>query len=350
VGNNVYSIGTYGSWGWQDGGREEMWAHSDAWATWFEARGFETPTDFFLYLIDESDDYPQIEQWAQWLNDNPGPGQRLMSMATIDAADAAEHAPSLDIAVFGSDFGPTGQYQAAADTFTSAPDKRFYVYNGTRPASGSFATEDDGVSLRSVPWVQFKKGVDRWFYWDSTYYVNYQCYGYDDPESQTNLLQRAQTFGCYEEDDDSLGEAGWNYFNGDGVLFYPGTDTKHPAESYGLLGPIASLRLKHWRRGIQDVDYLTLASAVDPARTAEIVATMVPQVLWEYGVEDLEDPTWVLTDISWSTDPDDWEAARAELASIIEAGGGGQSRRIHLPALVKAAVPPADRLPLSKAP
>ena len=41
-------------------------------------------------------------------------------------------------------------------------------------------------------------------------------------------------------------------------------------------------------------------------------------MLWEYGVEDPGDPTWVLTDISWSTDPDDWEAARAELADIIE--------------------------------
>jgi hypothetical protein len=35
-------------------------------------------------------------------------------------------------------------------------------------------------------------------------------------------------------------------------------------------------------------------------------------------VEDPNDPTWLLTDISWPTDPDDWEAARAELADIIE--------------------------------
>jgi len=114
------------------------------------------------------------------------------------------------------------------------------------------------------------------------------------------------------------GQAGWNYFNGDGVLFYPGTDTRFPAESYGLSGPFASLRLKMWRRGIQDVDYLTLAAAINPTRTAQIVNEMVPLVLWEYGVDDPDDPTWVRTDISWSTNPDDWEAARAELADIIE--------------------------------
>lgn len=117
-----------------------------------------------------------------------------------------------------------------------------------------------------------------------------------------------------------MGETGWNYSNGDGVLFYPGTDLVFPEESYSLNGPFASLRLKHWRRGIQDVDYLTLAAAIDPERVNQIVQAMVPKVLWEYGVTEPQDPTWVKTDISWSIDPDDWEARRAELATIIESG------------------------------
>ena len=115
-----------------------------------------------------------------------------------------------------------------------------------------------------------------------------------------------------------LGETGWNYLNGDGVLFYPGTDTRYPEDNYGVQGPFASLRLKHWRRGIQDVDYLAMATAIDPARTSQIINSVIPRVLWEVGVTDPEDPTWVLTDISWSTDPDVWEKARVELANIIE--------------------------------
>jgi hypothetical protein len=317
VGNNVFSIGTYGSWSWQDGSRKDMWTNTDAWVNWFEAQDLATPTDSFLYLIDESDDYPQIEKWARWMDENPGAGRRLMSMATIDLPAAEEETPSLDIPTSGSQFGLAGAWQSAADRYASNPDKLFYMYNGTRPATGSFATEDDGVALRMIGWVQFKMKVDRWFYWQSNYYVNYQCYGYDDPKAQTNVFQQAQTFGCYEEDD-LLGQEGWNYFNGDGVLFYPGTDTRYPGESYGVMGPLASLRLKHWRRGIQDVDYLALAEEIDPERTAEIVQAMIPRVLWEYGVTDPEDPTYVLTDISWSTDPDVWEAARAELADLIE--------------------------------
>jgi hypothetical protein len=320
VGNSVYSIGTYGSWSWQGGTETDMWVNTDAWVNWFDAQAFSTPTDYFLYLIDESDDYPQIEQWAQWMDNNPGPGQRLMSMATISLPEAMTNVPSLDIPTSMSGIGVTSEWENALDALRADPSKRFFMYNGTRPFSGSFATEDDGVALRELAWGHFKKGVDRWFYWESTYYINFQCYGYEDPASLTNVFQRAQTYGCYEEDDPELGEAGWNYFNGDGVLFYPGTDTRYPEESYGASGPFASLRLKLWRRGIQDVDYLTLAAAINPTRTSEIVNEMVPKALWEYGVSDPGDPNWVLTDISWSTDPDVWEAARAELADIIEGG------------------------------
>jgi len=325
VGNNVYSIGTYGSWSWQGGTQADMWANTDAWVNWFDTQAFTTPTDYFLYLIDESDDYPQIEEWAQWINNNPGPGQRLMSLATIDLPTAAANTPSLDIPASWATFGITSIWQSAADSYEANPDKRFYLYNSNRPATGSFATEDDGVALRVLPWAQYKKNIDRWFYWESTYYDNYQ-----GNTGQTNVFQQAQTYGDFDEIDSVLGETGWNYLNGDGVLLYPGTDTRYPADSYGVQGPFASLRLKHWRRGVQDVDYLILAAVISPTRTAEIVNTMVPKVLWEVGVSDPNDPTWVLADISWSTDPDVWEAARAELAGIIES-----TSRIYLPIILK---------------
>ncbi|MBW2112635.1 MAG: DUF4091 domain-containing protein, partial [Deltaproteobacteria bacterium] len=305
---------------WQDGTEEDMWANTTAWVNWFDQKTFATPTDYFLYLIDESGDYPQTEQWARWMDSNPGPGRRMMSLATIPLPHAMDHVPHLDIPTSGSGIGITSQWETALENLRKDASKRFFMYNGSRPGSGSFATEDEGIALRELAWGHYKKGVDRWFYWESTYYVNFQCYGYSDPRAQTNLFRQAQVFGCYGRDDQSLGQAGWNYTNGDGVLFYPGTDTRYPEDSYGISGPIASLRLKHWRRGIQDVDYLTLAAAVNPARTAEIVSRMVPKVLWEYGVADPGDPTWVLTDISWSTDPDTWEWARAELAAIIERG------------------------------
>ncbi len=317
IGNNVYAIGTYGSWPWMGLGQPAMWSNSDTWVNWFDAHPLETPTDYFLYLIDESDDFNQQEQWASWLDNNLGPGVRLMSLATIAAPSAAAHVPSLDIPASSMLVGDPEAWAPAVREYLDDPGKRFYYYNGGRPGSGTYAIEDDGVGLRASAWAQFKMSIDRWFYWESTYYNNFQCYG-NTEEAYTNVFQRAQTFGCYEEDDPELGQTGWNYTNGDGVLFYPGVDALFPEESYGVMGPLASLRLKLIRRGLQDADYLALAAAIDPVRTAEIVGAMIPQVLWEYGVDDPDDPTWVYTDISWPTDPDLWEAARAELADIIE--------------------------------
>jgi hypothetical protein len=321
TGNGVYSIGTYGSWSWQDGTEQDMWTNADAWVNWFDAHPFATPTDYFLYLIDESDDYPQTEKWAEWLDADPGPGHRLKSMATIGLPDAVAHTPSLDVVASAGEIGITDAWQNALAATQAIPGREVFLYNGTRPATGTFATEDDGVALRALAWSQFKKGIDRWFYWESTYYTNFQHYS--GSQANTNVFQTAVTFGKHDQTSSVFGQTGNNYMNGDGVLFYPGTETMFPADSYGVDGPIASLRLKLWRRGIQDVDFLTMAAAVNPTATAAIVNRIVPKVLWEYGVDELSDPTYVHTDIGWSNDPDVWDAARAQLADIIEGGASG---------------------------
>jgi hypothetical protein len=298
-------------------GKGDMWENADAWVNWFESQNFPQPTEYFLYLIDESDNFPQIERWAKWIDENPGPGKNLMSMATIPLPDAVSNTPSLDIPTSEGTFGITQRWEDSLETHTAKSGTKFYMYNGQRPATGTFATEDDGIALRVLAWGQYKMDVDRWFYWESTYYDNYQA-----GLGQTNVYQIAQTYGSYDRNDEILGKTGWNYFNGDGVLLYPGTDHHFTEENYGIKGPFASLRLKHWRRGIQDVDYLTMAEKIDPTRTAEIVNEIIPTILWEVGCETYQGECdgWINTDISWSTDPDVWEAARAELADIIEKG------------------------------
>ncbi len=313
--NDVFSIGTYGSWNWKDEGEAGMRKHTDAWVRWFD-RSF-PDTEYFLYLIDEpgAELLPKVEQWAQWIDRNPGPGSTLKSLATVPFPVARDEIPALDIPAAWPGPAPTAQWEAVVDWYAGKSDKRLYMYNGRRPYSGSFAIEDDGVALRELAWGQYKKGIDRWFFWESTYYRNYQ-----GGAGQTDLFRSAQTFGGTAHAAEEGGETGWNYSNGDGVLFYPGTDTEFPKDSYRVPGPFASLRLKQWRRGIQDVDYLVMASQVNPERVAEIVETIVPKALWEYGVTEESDPTWVRADISWSTDPDVWEKARAELADIIESG------------------------------
>ena len=313
VGNNVFSIATYGLWRvwWSNPSKTQLWNYTNQWESWFRTHFPET--ERFLYLIDESEDYAQTEQWAAWMKENPGPGGSLKSFATIDLVKAQRSTPSLDIVASWFTVGDTKTWQTAAERVRNDEHKRFYLYNGKRPGSGSFAIEDDGVALRQLPWGQYKKGIDRWFFWSATYYDDYQ-----GGRGPTNVFRTAQTFGGPAKFDPNLGMTGWNASNGDGVLFYPGTDKVFPGESYDLAGPIASLRLKYWRRGIQDIDYIALAAKVDPKAVAAIVERMVPKVLWDHGVSDPSDPTWVRAPISWSTNPNDWEAAREQLADIIE--------------------------------
>lgn len=333
--NGVYSIGTYGQWSWNTGTQADMHAHTNAWATWFSNNA--PGVEFFLYLIDESSNYPQIQTWANWILNNPGIGRAVRSLATVALPSAFASAPGLDIPTSAMKLGITSVWDAAAAAYVNDPRKRLFMYNGGRPASGTDAIEDDGVALRELAWGQYKKNISRWYMWESTYYNNFQ-----GGTGQTNVFRSAFTFGSITGNDPVDGETGWNYSNGDGVLFYPGTDRLFTADSYNVDGPFASLRLKHWRRGVQDVDYLALAANIDPVATQAIVNRIVPKALWEYGVDSLNDPTYVTTDISWSTNPDVWEAARLELANIIDAGGGGGNGGLPAPTLALPTSLPVD--------
>jgi hypothetical protein len=323
AGQDVYSIGTYG--GLTQG--PDVTASSIAslfggWETWFEASS--PKTERFVYLCDEIDctqDSPDLQTLLGWWTGLSGPGAKLHTLATqalLDApatlSDPTSGWPfSQGVSAGGtSKGGTTAADQMAADAVLAAePTRRLYSYNGQRPGAGSCATEDDGVALREQPWGQYKKKIDRWFWWEATYYDDNQA-----GLGTVDLFTSANTFGATKSDP-MYGDAGGA--NGNGLFFYPGTDTKFPASSYGIAGPIVSLRLKHWRRGVQDVDYLTLAQAIDAKSVAAIVDKVVPAVLWEVQCHDpANDCSYSYAPISWSNDPDDWESARSALAHIID--------------------------------
>jgi hypothetical protein len=167
-------------------------------------------------------------------------------------------------------------------------------------------TEDDGVAFRTWAWAQFKMGVDRWFYW------------YANVNSPIDMLATATSWGDRTRFDSQRGMWGDHTpSNGNGLLVYPGTDIGNTANSYGLPGPIASLRIKQWRRGIQDTDYLALAMQKNPTATKALIQTIFPKALWENTVQDV---SWPISPITWSSDPDVWEACRLQLAQIITDG------------------------------
>ena len=321
TGQDVYSIGTYG--GITEGSTQTQFTNAfNGWETWFEANS--PSTERFVYLCDEiacQQSTPTLATQLEWWAAISGVGSKLHTMATqglleapMTLSDPTSGWPfSQGISSGGASTGGTSAAdQSAADAVIAAePTRRIFSYNGQRPGAGSCATEDDGVALREQPWGQYKKKIDRWFWWEATYYDdNQQGLGTVD------LFSSANTFGTATSDPTygTLGGA-----NGNGVFMYPGTDVLFPASSYGVAGPIASLRLKHWRRGLQDVDYLALAAAKDATAVSALVNQVVPSVLWEQQCfAPTSDCSYTYAPISWSADPDDWEAARAQLAHIID--------------------------------
>jgi hypothetical protein len=319
---DLYVIGPYGSAAWSRGDRVTVHKRMDEWEGHFRANfpGVER----FLYDIDEPnlDDQKVLAEINTRLDNyksNLGAGKNLKIFTTAYIDKGVARVPRYDIFGQWVGLGVTNKVQQAVDAHRSRGGL-LYHYNGIRPGSGSFAIEDDGVSPRTIAWAQMKLGIHRHFYYLLNYYNDYQTSG-----KQTNVFASARTYGIDDRFDPVVGRTGWNYSNGDGVLSFPGTDKLFPEESYGRLGAFASLRLKHWRRGVQDADYIALARQKDAKRVDAIVQRIVPRVYWEVGVEDLSDPSWKLGDISWSTNPDVWEAARRELAGII-AGSANAAR------------------------
>lgn len=297
---DVFSIGQYGSWAWSKT-QAAMVAAATAWENWFKANA--PGVARFLYLIDESSDYTSQQTWANWLKPTG-----LQTMSSIPLPSRAQ-VPALSLSASWRSVMPASWGTEAA----KYPPGSVWFYNGKRPASPSFATEDDGVALRVLPWLQIKMGLGRWYFWHANYYRDYQG---GRPIPDTDVFKTAATFSGPYTQDPVVGETGYNHSNGDGLLMYPGTDKIYPASSLGLTSPLPSYRLKMWRRGIQDMDYYALAAAKDLAAAKAVLAKAVPKALWEYGVTDANDPTWTRTDISWSTRPDDWENFRLELETI----------------------------------
>jgi uncharacterized protein (TIGR03382 family) len=156
-----------------------------------------------------------------------------------------------------------------ADWLASSPAKELWVYqscmshgcDGTSPYFEgwvSYAIDHSAVRNRGMEWTSFQLGAT-----GELYYETAEMYVRGDPWTDE-----------------------WNYGgNGDGSLFYPGT----PAAIGGQTDvPVASLRLKMIREGMEDYEYLkALSDAGDPALAMEIASQLFPTPWTQPAVSDL---------------------------------------------------------------
>lgn len=338
----LYSIGTYGGWRGQWGEEpEQIRANLTRFRDWMRRNAPDVLPVWYVW--DEpyargEDFVRQVERWARAGVPTGVPRLVTVPLTRYDretgrSTDWTDLLPSVNLPLTGHRWGNRVERAAAAHKAAEMSPIGLAMYNGHRPAGGSFMIEDDGVALLAQCWGDERLGVKNRFYWEATYWKDLQD-GEDEnrtgnPEwaHQTNVWTEARTFGDDSSTNEELraryGQHGYNPGNGDGVLLRPGTDRIYPEHSLGMDGPIPSYRLKLWRLGLQDRALIQMARAKDAARTQAILEGRVPIYLWEQGVSDPRDPSYLhMRDDPnwdtpyWSTDPADWHASRDRLIEV----------------------------------
>jgi hypothetical protein len=96
---------------------------------------------------------------------------------------------------------------------------------------------------------------------------------------------------------------------------YPGEERLHPDEDRGLPGPVPTIQLANFRRGLQDHQYLTLARKLGlNAQIDKALQAIVPRVFSDAGPR-----------VSFPETGDPYETVRLELARAIAAAAGRHS-------------------------
>lgn len=317
IGDPIYAIGSYGSWQSlvSTSSSLSFCTYVSSWGAYFK-NNFPS-TRSFLYLADES--LTGVPTWSEWMSTAPAcqtSGYTVNSWVTSNWTDVNTNAPYVNMpATTGwieNGYSST-TWQTLATHYETTGTTQAWDYNGHPSWGGSsFSTEDSGTSPIEMFWADYKKGVQGHFFWHGTYWTDSDITGTDTP-----LWTQARTFGGVSGTDSSIGQTGYRYSNGDGVLSYPGTDKIFTSQSYGFDGAMPSWRLESMMRGIEDIDYLTMANTVNPSSTTAIVNSMAPVALFEHACFNPADCSYSYGGRSWPDNTNNFESQREALAQII---------------------------------
>jgi hypothetical protein len=295
-GNTIVPVSFYGP-GRAFEERESAWKRSDAWMT-FVARALPGTTTF-LYLPDEPypAQYPEVRRVAENVRSNPGPGGKLPLFLTkriIPEFRGLVDIWSIPPQVFDIQ-------DAAAER---AAGRRVSFYNGGRPQGPTPVIDAPATEARVVAWAAFKHDASLYFFWHGVHWEhNRQKQG----ERRQNVWANPVTFDDRGQPGKPIEDQG--FINGDGVLLYPGQELIHPEEDRGIAGPIGTVQLANLRRGLQDLQYLTLARKLGlEAEVSAALDAVVPRVFSDAGDK-----------VGFAETGEAFEAVRLVLAAAIDA-------------------------------
>ncbi|MGH7145777.1 MAG: hypothetical protein ACREJ2_16830 [Planctomycetota bacterium] len=246
---------------------------------------------FLAYIIDESGTDAHSLELTKELQDalDAGAGKGHINLIWTSHTDPKE------LAAKGTDFStaihwwcPNG---GACDPEYLAPfEKRgdtVWFYHSGHPCIGVHTVNASGIDLRTWGDICWRYKVNGSFWW-----------AMDCIADAKDPLQHPS----YKPDDTRWG-------NGD--LFYPGShlpDAGYPA----IDGPLSDIRMKDYRRGLEDYEYgWLLKQAGEEAFADAAIKKLIPVAL----TDALKPGT---KNTPWSTDVNDWYQMREDLAAELD--------------------------------
>jgi hypothetical protein len=257
---------------------ESGWhAAADNWQTWFAANA---PNCIpFVYGPDEPIDggtLPETQQEMRWLRSNAGEGRKLRMGVTVrmslDSQGYPELEDSLDIFIESGPCGDWFGYNLANGWYpndnlgVTVEDTRVVVdsdrgtrmvgvYNDQRPDYGSIPSiYTPQTDARTTLWMHYKYKTDLYLLWETAYWAIPRYPGNSD-----TLINPWY--------DPSAQGAGW---------IYSGEDAEFTGDDRGIAGPISSIRMKMYRRGMQDYEYLWMAEHNKGFNSDSLASILVP--------------------------------------------------------------------------
>jgi hypothetical protein len=249
--------------------------------------------DLFLYAVDEDCASPRAADWKKAL----GAVALALPLAVGQTCAQPPAQQAADVALI-----PGPSFTRDVVGAARAAGRRAWIYNGALPRTGTLLLDAPPRGLLVNGWIAALTDIDRWFYWESTFWN-------DDNQGGGGAVDPFVNPATFHNRDGDTAL-------GDGLLLYPGRQrAPFAGDSFGFAGVFPSLRLKLIRRGIEDAGYLILAAREQPDQAARIAAQAVPALLDEAAVDQ---------PASWDTATDDgrprFARARAALGALITRG------------------------------
>jgi hypothetical protein len=252
LGDGVLALGSGGAFGSPD---ERSLATIEAIADGVSADHLFGGSDVFLDVSNETCSSAWATGWQKLLREAPDPNAQRIRLGWRCTQDPSRQA--VDLPVLHAAWDPART--RTARTLGKTP----WVYGGALPRTGTFLLDAEAISPRVNGWLAAMEEIPRW--------IVPQVAAWTDDRND----EPVDPFADPETPAD--GTSGWS--NGGGVLVYPGSeygDGGHREHAVDVAGVLPSIRLKNWRRGIEDAGYLQLARDKDPAGADAIARWLIP--------------------------------------------------------------------------